>query len=71
MLTNYNVLIKFFITILTICFTVYLFYLGYASLNLYKSIDPNPSNSKNNINEKTNNYLSESDDADLLYESKN
>ena len=46
MLTNYNLLIKFFITILTICFSAYCFYLGYVSLNLYKSNSAIPLNIK-------------------------
>ena len=70
MLTNYNLLIKFFITILTICLGAYFLYLGYMSLNLYKSINSNPSNSSNNIDAKKNNYLSKPDDGKLSYESK-
>ena len=49
MLINYNLLVKFFLTILTICLGAYFFYLGYLSLNLYKSINSKPSNSKTNI----------------------
>ena len=52
MLINYNLLIKLFITVLTICLCAYFLYLGYISLNLYKSINPNPSNSKTNIDAK-------------------
>ena len=70
MLINYNLLIKFFITVLTICLGSYFLYLGYMSLNLYKSINPNPSNSKTNIDAKKNNYLSILDVAELSYESK-
>ena len=70
MLINYNLLIKLFITVLTICLCAYFLYLGYISLNLYKSINPNPSNSKTNIDAKKNNYLSKPNDAGLLYESK-
>ena len=68
MLTNYNLLIKFFITILRICLGAYFFYLGNVSLNLYKSINPNPSNLKTNIDAKKNNYLIKLDDAELSYE---
>ena len=70
MLTNYNLLIKFFITILTICFSAYCFYLGYVSLNLYKSNSAIPLNIKTNIDLKKNNYISKPDDTELLYESK-
>ena len=70
MLINYNLLIKFFITVLTICLGAYFLYLGYMSLNLYKSINPNPSNSKTNIDTKKNNYLSKLDDTDISYELK-
>ena len=70
MLINYNLLIKLFITVLTICLCAYFLYLGYMSLNLYKSINPNPSNSKTNIDAKKNNYLSKLDDAELSNESK-
>ena len=70
MLINYNLLIKLFITVLTICLCAYFLYLGYISLNLYKSINPNPSNSKTNIDANKNNYLSKPDDAELSYESK-
>ena len=70
MLINYNLLIKLFITVLTICLCAYFLYLGYMSLNLYKSINPNPSNSKTNIDANKNNYLSKPDDAELSYESK-
>ena len=52
MLINYNLLIKFFITVLTICLGAYFLYLGYMSLNLYKSINSNPPNSSNNIDAK-------------------
>ena len=71
MLFNYNLLIKFIITVLTICLGAYFLYLGYVSLNLYKSIIPNPANPKTNIDAKKNNYLSKPDDAELSYESKN
>ena len=54
MLINYNLLIKFFITVLTICLGAYFLYLGYVSLNLYKSINSNPLNSKTNIDVKKN-----------------
>ena len=70
MLINYNALIKFFITILTICLAAYCFYLGYLSLNLDKSINPNSLNSKTNIDAKKNNYLSKLDDVGISYESK-
>ena len=70
MLINYNLLIKLFITILTICLSAYFFYVGYLSLNLYKSINPNPSNSKTNIDAITNNYLSKPDNTEFLNESK-
>jgi len=70
MLINYNLLIKFFITVLTICLGAYFFYLGYLSLNLYKSINSKPSNSKTNIDVIKNNYLNKPDDAELSYESK-
>ena len=70
MLTNYNLLIKFFITILTICFSAYFFYLGHISLNLYKSNSTIPFNLKTNIDLKKNNYISKPDDTELLYESK-
>ena len=70
MLINYNLLIKLFITILTICLSAYFFYVGYLSLNLYKSINPNPSNSKTNIDAIKNNYLSKPDNTEFLNESK-
>ena len=70
MLINYNLLIKLFITILTICLSAYFFYVGYLSLNLYKSINSNPPNSKTNIDVIKNNYLSNPDDAGLSNESK-
>ena len=70
MLTNYNLLIKFFITILTICFGAYFFYLGHISLNLYKSNSTISLNLKTNIDLKKNNYISKPDDTELLYESK-
>jgi len=70
MLINYNLLVKFFITILTICLSAYFSYLGYLSLNLYKSINSNPPNSKTNIDVIKNNYLSNPDDAGLSNESK-
>ena len=70
MLINYNLLIKFFITVLTICLGAYFLYLGYMSLNLYKSINPNHSNSKTNIDVEKNYYLRKPDDAELTYESK-
>ena len=70
MLTNYNLLIKFLITVLTICLGAYFFYLGYLSINLHKSINPNPTNSKNNIDIKKNNFLNKPLDAGLPYESK-
>ncbi|HJO14404.1 MAG: M23 family metallopeptidase [Pelagibacteraceae bacterium] len=40
------------------------------SLNLYKSINPNPSNSKTNIDAIKNNYLSKPDNTEFLNESK-
>ena len=70
MLINYNLLIKLFITVLTICLCAYFLYVGYMSLILYKSINPNPSNSKTNIDAKKNNYLIKLDDTELSYESK-
>ena len=70
MLTNYNLLIKFFITILTICFSAYFFYLGSLSLNLYKSNSTIPLNLKTNIDVKKNNHISKSDDTGFLDESK-
>ena len=70
MLISYNFLIKIFLTILIICLGAYFFYLGNVSLNLYKSINPSPSNSKTNIDPKKNNYLSEPDYEELSYESK-
>ena len=70
MLINYNFLIKFFITILTISFGTYFFYLGYVSLNLYKPTFSNPSNIKTNIDTKKNNYLSTPNDEEISYESK-
>ena len=70
MLINYSLLIKFFITVLTICVGTYFFYLGYMSLNLYKSINSNPSNSKTNTNAIKNNYLSNPDASKLSYESE-
>ncbi len=70
MLINYNFLIKFFITVFTISFGAYFFYLGYVSLNLYKPIVSNPLNIKTNIDVKKNNYLSTSEDSDIFYISK-
>ena len=70
MLTNYNLLIKFFITILTICFGAYFVYLGNISLNLYKSNSTIPLNLKTNIDLKKNNYISKPDNTEFLYESK-
>ena len=70
MLINYNLLIKFFITVLTICLGSYFFYLGYMSLNLYKSNSTIPLNLKTNIDLKKNNYISKLDDTKPFYESK-
>jgi len=70
MLTNYNLLIKFFITILTICLGAYYFYLGYVSLNLDNSINTDPSISKTNIDKKKYNYVSAPNDEEISYESK-
>ncbi len=71
MLTNYSLLIKFFITILTICFSAYFFSLGHISLNLYKSNSATPLNLKTNIDLKKNNYISKKDAAESFYELEN
>ena len=66
MLTNYNLLIKCFITILTICFSAYFFYLGCLSLNIYKLNSNISLNLKTNIDVKKNNHISKSYNADFL-----
>ncbi len=71
MLTNYNLLIKYFITILTICFSAYFFYLGCLSLNIYKLNSNISLNLKTNIDVKKNNHISKSYNADFLNKSKN
>ena len=71
MLTNYNLLIKCFITILTICFSAYFFYLGCLSLNIYKLNSNISLNLKTNIDVKKNNHISKSYNADFLNKSKN
>jgi murein DD-endopeptidase MepM/ murein hydrolase activator NlpD len=71
MLTNYNLLIKFFITILAICFSAYFFYLGHILLNLYKSNSDTPLNLKTNVDLKKNNYISNKNAAESFYELKN
>ena len=70
MLINYNLLIKFFISILIICFSAYFFYLGYVSLNLYKSNSITLLNSKTNIIVKKNKNISKSNDTGIFYQSK-
>ena len=71
MLTNYNLLIKYFVTILTICFSAYFFYLGCLSLNIYKLNSNISLNLKTNIDVKKNNHISKSYNADFLNKSKN
>ena len=65
MLINFNLLIKFFITILTICLGAYFFYIGYVSLHFYKLSNSNPLKNLKTNNQIVDNFFKIPKEEDL------